>query len=345
MQRVILTLTFLFSLSASAQKEELFGPGKPVQFRQETMDRRFAKSKFAKLLAGEAKSGLDNPACVQVLGGLLVALAELGPTLHQRDENFFLDPMLVAAVNTQLSTPRFPAMAYLVSMVRRVLIEKRLPDEWLETAKLINPKVKIIDLARLKQLNDGVQLVDSAYFTIPLLKQRYYIEVVGANSAVTSDVARSFHDTYVDRQIAWGGVTLLDAGLNTPKGKKATASELADIVAILEYVPPDPRKTTLDLTGKRYEPVPPVRIVAHLQPKQYFDLEKAFKGQRLMVKGEFHEMDTSMTTVEITNAMLFDDRDWGAGVVLGNPQDVAQCPAALNELTGLNPNQPGGFKH
>ena len=226
-----------------------------------------------------------------------------------------------------------------------MLIDKRLPDEWLDTAKLINPKVKIIDLARLKQLNDGVQLVDSAYFTIPLLKQRYYIEVVGANSAVTTDVARSFHDTYVDRQIAWGGVILLDAGLNTPKGKKPTATELADIVAILEYVPPDPRKTSLDLTGKRYEPVPPVRIVAHLQPKQYFDLEKAFKGQRLMVKGEFHEMDTSMTTVEITNAMLFDDRDWGAGVVLGSPRDIAQCPAAFNELTGLNPNQPGGFKH
>ena len=108
MQRVLLTLTFLVSLSASAQKEELFGNGKAVQFREETMDRRFAKSRFAKLLSGDAKSGLDNPACIQLLGGLLVALAEIGPTLHMRDENFFLDPMLVEAVNTQLTPPAFP---------------------------------------------------------------------------------------------------------------------------------------------------------------------------------------------------------------------------------------------
>ncbi len=275
----------------------------------------------------------------------MIALGELAPSLHKRDENFFLDPVLVDAVNSQLSTPRFPAMAYLVSMVRRVMLDKRLPDAWLETAKQLNTAVKIIDLARLKQLNDGVVLVDSAYFQIPTLKARYFVEVAAANSAVTDDVARSFHDTYVDRQIAWAGVTFLDAGLNTPKGKKPSPSEMADIVAILEYVPPDPRKTVLDLTGKNFVKPPPIRVVAHLAPKQYFDLEKAFKGQRMLVKGEFHEMDRSMTTVEITKAMLFDDRDWGAGAVLGRPEDVDQCPLATNDLTGLNPNQPGGFRH
>lgn len=342
---MFLLMVLMSSVSASAQKEELFGTGKPITYREEPMDRKFTKSKFAKMLNGEPGSGIDEPACIQLVGGLLVALAELGPTLHQRDENFFLDPALVEAVNTQLSTPRFPAMAYLVSMVRRVMIDKRLPDAWLDTAKAINSKVKIIDLARLRQLNDQVVLVDSAYFQIPLLKQRYFIEVKGANSAVTADVARAFHDTYVDRQIAWGGLVLLDAGLNAPKGKKPKPTQMADLVAILEYVPPDPRKTQLDLTGKRFEPPPPIRVIAHLAPKQYFDLEKAFKGQRMLVKGSFHEMDTAMTTVEITNAVLFDDRDWGNGALLGEPSTIAQCPAALNDLTGLAPNQPGGFKH
>ena len=62
MQRLILAMTFLASISAAAQKEELFGPGKPVVFREESIDRRFTKSKLSKLLASEAGSGIDNPA-------------------------------------------------------------------------------------------------------------------------------------------------------------------------------------------------------------------------------------------------------------------------------------------
>lgn len=346
MQRLTLTVCVLMAFTAAAQKEELFGSGKPVVFREESIDRRFAKTKLAKLLENPPADAMANAGCMQLLGGLLVALAELAPTLHKRDENFYLDPMLVDAVNNQLSTPRFTAMSYLVAMVRRVMIEKRLPDEWLETAKKVNAKVKIIDLARLKQLNDGLQLADSAYFQIPVLKSRYALEVGAANSAVTTDVARSFHDAYVDRSVAWGAVTLLDAGLNTPKGKKATAAQLTELVAILEYTPPDMRKQVLDLTGRSPVAAPqPIRVIAQLSPKQFYDLEKAFKGQRMMVKGTFWEMNRTLTEVQITNAVLFDDRDWSNGVRLADPAAVDQCPAALNDLMGLSPNQPGGFKH
>ncbi|MBS1150943.1 MAG: hypothetical protein H6Q89_2641, partial [Myxococcaceae bacterium] len=42
---------------------------------------------------------------------------------------------------------------------------------------------------------------------------------------------------------------------------------------------------------------------------------------------------------------LFEDRDFSRGVVLGDPNSVAQCPLAINELTGVAPVQPGGFRH
>ena len=341
--RPLLVLTLVVaSLPAFAQKEELFGSGKPVVYREEMMDKRFTKSKLAKLLA----TGTDDPGCVQLLGGLFTILAEIGPVIHKRDENFTLDPVLTEALQTQLSTPRFPATAFLVAMVRRVMIDKRLPDEWLATAKALNKTVKIIDLGKLKQMNDGIQPVDSSYFTIPLLKERYITEVVNANSAVTTDVAGEFRDTYLDRDVAWGGATLIDAGLNTPKGKKKkSVTEMAELAAILEWVPPDPRVKELDLLAKKVEKPQPIQIIVKLAPKQYADLEKFHKGQRVMVRGRFWEMNRTVTQLEVRDAVLFDDRDFSNGVILANPADVDTCPAAINELGGLAPNQAGGFAH
>jgi hypothetical protein len=329
---------------AFAQKDELFGSGKPLVYREETMDRRFAKSRLAKML----KEGSSEQGCVQLMGALFIALAEIGPNLHKRDENFLLDPNLQAAIQNQVTTPGFPAMAYLLSMVRRVLIDKRLPDEWFETAKAINTVVKIIDLGKLKWMNEGITFVDSSAFTIPLLKNRYFTEVVGANSAVTSDVAGSFRDAYLDRDVAWGGATLLDAGSNAPrkkKGKKYNPVEFGELIAILEWLPPDPRKTELDFYGDdSKKPPPPVRILAKLAPRQYTDLEKVFRGQRMLVRGRFWEMNRDVTQVEVRDAQLFEDRDW-YGAMLADPNMIATCPAAINELTGIGPQQPGGFKH
>ncbi|MCC6334367.1 MAG: hypothetical protein IT380_10315 [Myxococcales bacterium] len=344
MRRFLALLTLCAAVPALAQKEEIFGSGKPPTYREEKMDKKFAKSRVAKLL----DKGTDEPACVQLLGGLFVALAEIIPSLHKRDENFSLDPTLVEAVNTQLTTPQFPAMAYLVSMVRKVMITGHLPDTWLETATQLNKTVKIIDLPKLKSANESISLADSSYFTIPLLKQRYYAEVLGANSAVTTDVVATFRDAWLDRDVAWGGANLVDVGINQPKGKKKKKYRLAEaeeLVAVLQWIPPDPRKKEIDLMGQHPTRVDPIVIYARLQPKQYTDIEKLFRGQRIMLKGRFWEMNKQVTELEVRDAVVFNETDWSQGVVLANPAEISACSAAINELTGIAPDQPGGFKH
>ncbi|MBL8914130.1 MAG: hypothetical protein JNM17_25725 [Archangium sp.] len=346
MRRVLALLVLAISVPAFAQKEEIFGDGAPPRYREENMDKRFKKTRVAKLL----ENGTDDPACIQMLGGLFVALAEIAPVLHKRDENFTLAPELTDAVQTQLSTPGFPATAYLVAMIRKIMIDGRLPDTWLETAIKLNKVVKIIDIPKLKMINEQINLVDSSYLTILKVKERYMVEALNANSAVTTDVVATFRDAYLDRPIAWGGATLLDIGINQPKGKKgkkklylrATAEEL---VAVLQYIPPDPRMNTVNLLAQAPVKVDPIIIYVKLQSKQYADIEKFHRGQRVMVKGHFWEMSKNALELEVRDGLLFEDRDWSGGVLLGRPEDVAQCPAAINEITGTAPAQVGGFKH
>jgi hypothetical protein len=233
-------------------------------------------------------------------------------------------------------------------MVRKVMITGHLPDTWLETATQVNKVAKIIDLAKLKSANESVALADSSYFTIPLLKQRYEAAVLGANSAVTTDVVSTFRDAWLDRDVAWGGALLVDVGINQPKGKKKKKYRLAEaeeLVAVLQWSPPDPRKKEFDFLGRLPQKVTPIVIYARLQPKQYLDVERLSRGQRVMLKGRFWEMNKTVTELEVRDAVLFNDVDWSLGVVLANPAEIASCPAAVNELTGLAPDQPGGFKH
>lgn len=338
------TCALLLALPAFAQGDGLFASGKPPTYREEAMDRKFAKSKLAKLL----KTGTQEPACVELLGGLFVALAELGPYVDKRTDEFFLHPALGEAVSTQLTTPRFPAMANLVLMMRRVMIDRRLPDEWLATAQAINTQVKIIDLAKLKMLNEQVSLIDSFGFTIPELRRRYVTEALGANSAVTTDVLATFRDRYLDRDIAWGGAVVVDVGINQPKGKKKrrfASAEPEELVAVLQWVEPEPKRRTLDLLGATPTKTEPIVIYARLQPKQFADIEKLYRNQRVVVKGRLWEMNKTMTEIEVRDALLFNDNDWDQGVILGAPQEIEPCPAAINEITGLAPSQPGGFQH
>lgn len=339
---------------AHAEPNELFGTGKPPVFKEELLDRRFNRSAMGKLLDTGSTllaQGKLELGCVQVMGALFTALAEVAPTLHKRDETFVLDPTLQDALSTQASTPIFPALGYLAMMVRKVHLEKRLPDAWYETAVALNAKVKIIDLAKLKLLTDGVSYVDSTAFTIPVLKDRYLREVKAANSAVQTDVAGAFRDTYLDRDVAWGGAVLIDIGPNAPppaKGKKRpklTSTQKAELIAVLEWQPPDPRNTQLDLMAKHVEKPAPVRILAKLAPRQFIDLEKVARGSRVLVRGRFWEMTQDLAEVEVRDALLFFDRDFSAGVLLASPQEVVNCPAAINELTGVNPQQTGGFQH
>ncbi len=345
MRRTAFALCFAVALPAFAQKEVFFRPGnEQLIFKEQDVDRRFKKSKLGKALY----SGTEDPNCLQLIGGLFAVLAEAGPYFHRRDENFMIDPVLLEAVQTQLSTQSFPAASYLLAMVRRVLIDKKVPDEWLALAAAINPQVQIIDVGKLKMMNEGIRQVDSFLFTLPSLRDRYIVEVVAANSAVTSDVASSFRDAYIDRDVAWGGAVLVDAGLNKKKkvkGKKLDPTAMEEIIAVLEWIPPDPNDREINFFRKPAEKPVPIRIFAHLRPKQYLDIERLPRGKRLIVKGRFWEMNLTVTEVEIKDALLFEDRDFSRGVWLGNSNAVAQCPLAINELTGVAPSQPGGFRH
>ena len=327
--RALCALCVLLAVPAFAQKEALFNLGKPVTFKEQDIDKRFKKSRLAKAL----ETGTEDPACTQLLGGLF----------------FALDPAVMNALETQLSTPAFPASAYLVAMVRRVRIEGKLPDAWLETAKALNAKVQIIDLGRLRYLNEEPSPIDSIHFTLSKLRECYVVEVIQANSAVSADAAANFRDAYLDREVAWGGATLIDAGArrNQPlkKGKKPVPG-MEELIAIFGWLPPEATPQGLQFFGKAPAEKPrPVQIFARLKPKQYVDLEKIPRGHRMLVKGRFWEMNQSIDEVEVRDALIFEDRDFSHGVVLGEPGTVAQCPFALNEITGVAPQQMGGFKH
>ncbi|MGA9521613.1 MAG: hypothetical protein WBV82_09125 [Myxococcaceae bacterium] len=327
---------------AHAQADAFFGSGKPPVFVEQDLDRRFAKSRVARGLS----QGTEDANCVHLLGGLFTVLAETAPTLHQRDENFYLDPTLIHALNTQLSNPQFPGSAYLASMVRRVWIDGKLPPQWLEVARELNQTVRIIDLAKLQLLADGVKPIDSFYFSFPALQERYEIEVKRANSVAKGTAVLAFRDAYVDREVAWGGLTLVDIAPAKKKGRKgkATSEEENVLIARLHYVPPDPVDQSLmpAILGGRRKPKPVV-FEARLSPQQYVDLDRVPKGKRLLVRGRFWEMNDALTKIELRNAVLFEDRDWSKGVLLADPAAVARCHMAVNELAGIAPIQPGGF--
>jgi hypothetical protein len=284
------------------------------------------------------------------LGGLLTALGEVGPRIHKRDENFYVDPHLLNALATQVGNPAFPANAYLASMVRRVLIDQKLPQEWMETAKQVATVIPTVDLAKLRFLAEGVRPIDSFLLTLPMLRERYEIELSRATTAaaVTHDLA--FRDMYVDREVSFGELNLLDirpetAEVRGKKKKKALdADEALGMVARLEWRPPAPQDhEILPFRPKTRAVV--VTVTARLSAKQYVDLEKLPRGKRMLVRGRLWSIGKKASSVELRDALLFEDRDWAVAALLANPNAVAQCPMAVNELTGMAPQQPGGFAH
>lgn len=340
MRKSLFLLIVALPVAVLAQPAVLFPKGKPVVVREEDIDKRFNKTKIAQGL----RTGTEDPNCMQVLGALFTALAETAPMLHKKDDKFTLDPALLATVNAQLNNERFPGTAYLLAMVRRVLIDRRLPDAWYDTAKKLNETVQIIDVGKLRMLNEGLKPIDSFYFTLPMLRERYSVEVVRANSAVTTDVAGAFRDNYLDREVAWPGAILIDTGYaRTGNGTKKRGPDGEDqMLAELEWTEPVVQEGLAFFEKKKPTPI---RIIAHLAPKQYIDLETVPRGKRMLVRGRFWEMNRTVTEVELKNVLLFEDRDWSQGALLAQPEAVAACPMAINDLTGVAPAQPGGFKH
>lgn len=346
MRHAFFALVLLLSLRASAQAPGIFSSGPPPVFREELADKRFLQTKLYKAL----NTGTDDPGCAQLMGALLTLVGETAPTLHQRDENFYLDPYLVQVLSTQASTPRFPANAYFVAMMRRVLIDKKLPEEWLNTANSIAPYYPALDMAKLKFLSEGIKPIDSFLLTLPVLRERYEEEVKRANTTAADTAESLFRDTYLDHEVTFGGLELVDAKLvKPPKPKKKRKGEEVEpeppyIQARLTFALPDPNAGQFVFTMKKKPAPPVVQVNARLLDKQYLDLARLPKGTRLLVRGRLWDYKKAVTEIEIRDALLFQDREWKPGTLLANPQVVATCPlTALNDLTGIAPNQPGAF--
>ncbi len=338
-------LLCLISVPAAAQPEVFFGPGSDVpNLKEEDFDRRFLKTGLYRALS----QGTNDPNCAQLLGGLMTLLGETAPLLHKRDENFYLDPQLVQALNTQLSTPRFQANAYLVAMVRRVLIDRKLPQPWFQTAADLGPLVLTIDVGKLRFISEGLQPIDSFFLTLPALRERYEIEVRRANATAASSAEKTFRENYLDRQVAFGSVELIDVKLEKPKKKpKKRKGEFVEeepltAVARMAWYPPDPNAGQINIYGTPTKR-PVVNISARLAPEQYLDLSRIPKGTRLMVRGRFWAFKKAVEDVEIRDALIFQDRDWSQGALLADPNVVARCPVAVNDLMGGAPVQPGAF--
>jgi hypothetical protein len=335
----------LSSLPAAAQPELFFGPGNDVpNLKEEDFDRRFLKSGIYRSLV----QGTNDPNCVQLLGGLLTMLGETAPMLHKRDENFYLDPQLVQALGTQLSTPRFQANASLVAMVRRVLLDRKLPAEWFQTATTLGPVVGTIDVGKLRFISEGLQPIDSFFLTLTALRERYEIEVRRANGTAAASAEKLFRENYLDRQVAFGGLELIDVLIEKPKKKpkkrkgEPVEEEPPTAVAKLVWYPPDPNAGQLNIYGTPTKR-PMVNLTARLAQQQYLDLSRIPKGTRLMARGRFWAFKKAVDEVELRDALVFQDRDWSQGALLADPNAVARCPVAVNDLMGAAPTQSGAF--
>lgn len=352
MRRVIALVLALLAGSAFAQGAgPLFGPKKPPLYKEQELDRRFKFSKVHTMLKSGNVPGIP---CLQLTGALLVALGELAPYLHKRDENFVLDPSLLQSFSAQMDSPRFPGTMYLSAMVRRVLIDGKMPREWLTTAASINQSVQIIDIARLRYLADGVRHVDSAYFTFDVFLKRFNTEVGSATSASATTASMGFRDNYLDREVAWGALTLVDVGPESRapiKGKRGTMMvEAGGIVAHLKWKEPGEEPFNFQMKGmqgvgalfgetKKFESL----ITARLVDNQYVDIYSIPKGSRVLVKGRLFEINGDLTKVILRDAFIFQDRDWSQGAMLADPNVMLRCPAAINDVTGSGTYQPGGF--
>lgn len=343
MRPLLSAIVLLCAVPSASHADELFGSGQPPIFRRQEMDRRFERTKLAKAL----QKAPGDPACQQVVGALFTALAEIAPTLHKRDENFTIDPHLLNALQHQLNTPVFPGPAYLSAMVRQVLIAGKMPRSWLTAATSVNAAYQVIDLAKLRYLAEGVRPIDSFLFTFPTLKERHALEVGRATTSAQGTAHLAFRDRYLDRDVTWRELVLLDVGPeNELRGRKAgRGGDEGELMAKLEYRPLAAADAPMDLFAYRKKKKTPQAIVfARLSERQYLDLLSLPKGRRVMVRGRLWEMNRTVTELQLRDAVLFEDRDWSQGAVLANPAAIGACGFAINELTGSAPSQPGGFR-
>src|SRR5262249_29523901 len=122
-----------------------------------------------------------------------------------------------------------------------------------------------------------------------------------------------------------------------PENEKGSKGALGPVV-LAEWQPPDPNVLTLSLEPLKQKVK--VRVKARLAVKQYLDIYRLPKGHRILLRGRFWDIDKTGTEVQLREALIFDDRDWGQGTLLGNPAVIGTCTAAVNDLNGLGGPSP-----
>ena len=360
MRTVALLGVTLFSWPALAQvvDVELFGDGHLPSYREEDPDRRFLKSGIAAALASPPT---DEP-CARIVAELLVAYADALPYLHRRDQDFYLDPGLVNAVDRGVGNGPFPAKAFVASMIRRTLIDKRVRPEWIQTAEVLRKALAApIAVEKMKLYSTGVQTIDSWEFNIPALLNRYGREVKLAPSVAVEAADDKFRDKYMDRDITWGGLVLSDIAQEAPPEQPKTKGRKKKE----PIPPPEPAQLhTWAILGFPVGPapstipgmpaaggVPMLQIRVRLKAEQPLDLSKFVRGQRVMVKGHLWDMGPDMAWIEVRDAVLFQDPDWSTWPGVANADDVRMCAIAVNDLSAYGsrphplPGRPDPFVH
>jgi hypothetical protein len=306
---------------------ELFNPGAPPVFKEETDDRRFEKTAFFRALS----EGPPSAPCARVLGSYFAALANAAPYFHKRDADFYVDQRLMQVLTSTAGGPMFPAPTYLTFMIRQVLIERSLPQAWFNTAKMLVARTGApIDLARLAFIADGVHRLDSFYFSLPALIDRYKKEVALAPSAGQPTARQEFHDRYVDREVAWGGLTLIDVQRVEPE-KSPPAAEVPTFIAHLALTFPLSQRDKM--MGRKA--VDPLRITARLREKQYIDVTRVEVSRKFLIRGRLWSFDNLLQGIELNEAILFEETNWNTWNGTSSLADVASCPLCINELANI----------
>ena len=338
---LLLTLApALAAPGARAEGPELFA-AKPYVFREDEKDKRFSNTRLAKALAQVPA----DPACARVAASYLMALAEAAPFFHKKDERLVLFTGMVAPLENR----KFPAGDYLVHLLRRVAIDGKAPEAWLETARQLKSRYKApIDLARLEYAVDGLQPVDTVELTLGALVGRYQEEVRLAPSLAQASALDRFQDRYIDRDVVWGALVLADIRKDAPpKLKKGESASPPDAEALPSY-----QATFLVPVASGpdnpFFPVPkrePIRIRARLAPQQYLDVKAAVRTAKYVVHGRLFAFQAGSGKagsptfdIELREAILFDDRDWSHYAGFASAQDAAACDACRNDLS------PAGLK-
>ena len=343
-QMVAALAVVLTAHSALAQvvDPELFGDGKAPVFKMEETDRRFTKTGIYAALSDPPK----DPACRRIVATLLVAYADALPYLHRKDQNFYVDPALLQTLNRTILTPDFPATTFLASMIRKTLIDKKVPPAWRVTAETLRAQLNApIDVSRMQLDAQHITLIDSFSFNMPALLSRYAREVKLATSVAVPQAEDRFRDKYMDRDVAWNGLLLWDVAKELPpeppKTSKRRRHKKAD-----DAPPPTPAELhTWAITGFPVGRPPPripgtapqrapeVQVRARLQDNQLVDLSKLVRGQPVLVKGHLWDIGPNMSYVEIRDAYIFTDANWSTWPGLATRADVAECAIAVNDLS------------